>query len=165
LSAPEPSAAELVRRWRTRRLQILKTLPPELLAEYVKLGKLIKGVRLEQIQIEKEANGGVIDLSLATFSLPEGVTGTLTDPDTGASVRIPLALRRKQLAEFLKKNGPSTRNEISKGIAIPEGSLSILLSQSEFEQKSRGVWGLKGGEETRRSYFNLPPRNEADPKE
>jgi hypothetical protein len=38
----------LIRRWRERRREILKTLAPNLLAEYRKLGLLIKGVKAEE---------------------------------------------------------------------------------------------------------------------
>jgi hypothetical protein len=58
-------------------------------------------------------------------------------------VRLPLAVRRRQLAEFFKEYGPSARGRITEITGIPDGSLSAILKQPEFEQKVRGLWGLK----------------------
>jgi hypothetical protein len=59
-------------------------------------------------------------------------------------VRLRKSVSRQILINFLRANGPQTRQEITNKTAIPAGSLSELLAEPEFERHERGLWGLKG---------------------
>jgi hypothetical protein len=113
---------ELIARWRLRQQAILELLPPDLLAEYRRLDDLIAAVQAEESQIGRE----------------QMFVGTIV-----ARPRTPLSFHRKRLADFLRDHGPATRVKITSGTRIPMGSLSELLSGGEFEQRERGLWGLR----------------------
>jgi hypothetical protein len=116
---------ELIRRWRKRQREILeKRLFPEELEEYHKLARLIKEVRDEQAEKQREPSD----------------EGLFPEPK-----RVPLSEHREKLIAFLKENGSATRNQIIHATDIPSGSLSSLLKGREFEQVKRGLWSLKAG--------------------
>jgi hypothetical protein len=115
--------ADLIRRWRKERLEILKKrLFPEELAKWRRLGRLIQAVLKEQAEKKAEPKEELL------FPEPQ---------------RIPLSVQREKLVEFLKTNGKATRTQITYGTGIPPGSLSSLLKGKEFEQVKRGFWALK----------------------
>ena len=57
--------------------------------------------------------------------------------------RLPLVIRSEQVATFLAQHGPASRAEITEATGVPSGSLSEVLKLGPFEQKRRGLWGLK----------------------
>ena len=49
--------------------------------------------------------------------------------------------RAQQLAAFLERNGPSTRQEIIKGSQMPSGTVSFTLARNEFFVRGKdGRW-------------------------
>ncbi len=57
--------------------------------------------------------------------------------------RLPLSLQKLKLIAFMQKHGPVPRSFIAANTNIPAGSLSVLLSEEEFEQVERGIWRLR----------------------
>lgn len=120
---------ELIERWAARRKEILNTLPPKLLAEYRKLGALIRATGSE-----------VLRSTMTPRPAPPGSGRFFDFP------RIPLSHHKAKLVEFLKGKESATRGEIGAATGIPPGSLSKLLNKGkEFEQVKRGFWALKKG--------------------
>ena len=120
---------EMIRLRRKLRAEILKKLPPELQAEFHRLGKEIRQLR-KMIMATAESRGDVKPAMKGFFDLP----------------RIPLLRHKRTLIEFLLMHKePATRKEILAGTDIPYGSLSSLLKADEFEQVSHGLWKLKKG--------------------
>jgi hypothetical protein len=122
------TSGELIRRWRERRKEILRTLRKDLLAEFIHLGKQIAAVRQEEAKTEQQA----------TSPPRTGFLGPLP-----SSSRVSMAVHKFRLVEFLKQHGPSTRKEITTKTGIPEGSLSELLKRPIFEKQRWGIWALK----------------------
>jgi hypothetical protein len=130
---------ELLLRWRKRCREILSKLPPELLAEYRKLQRLIKGVCYEESiedgerwrQIGRKEGEEIIRRSRKR----------LFDP---TPTRIPLSVHKENLICYFIaiKNCRASRSEIVQRAHIPLGSLSELLAQKEFVQETRGFWRL-----------------------
>jgi hypothetical protein len=138
------TSSQLVVGWRKRRLEILKSLPAKLLAEYRELGRLIRGVQaaeLENARRRNEAQVG-IDTSMPLIALDPKAKATIGF--FPPSPRVPLSVHKKKLIDFLTAHGPSMRGEIAAKTGIPPGSLSELLGGNEFEQPRRGFWALKG---------------------
>jgi len=138
---------ELVRRWRDRRREILKTLPPELLAEYRRLGVLIQNVLVEQRAIskcKKLSDQERAELMEGTVRVPDLINRKVKQAleEVREESRIPLHRHRETLIAFLAEFGPSTRREIAAGTSIPAGSLSRLLRGPQFEQAAHGLWRL-----------------------
>jgi hypothetical protein len=155
---------ELISRWQKRRREILKLLPPELAAEYKRLGISIKAIKDEEAKVQNDhADDTELPEDLKESQPPTAETSSAFGPSSlfkpatlkpstafkpspwfSSQLRTPLRLHREKLVEFLKERGPSTRGEISSATGIPTGSLSELLSGDEFEQQERGLWSLKG---------------------
>jgi hypothetical protein len=139
---PRSFGADLLRRLRERRREILKALSPELLAEYRRLGIAIRTVIIEEGKstVAKCTNDGKFDALLAT------VFGhLLTSDEFGQQLkeRTPMSAHKKRLIDFLHDARMATRAQILASTGIPEGSLSQLLREPEFEQMERGTWRLK----------------------
>ena len=132
-----PSGA-LIRRWRKRQLEILKTiinkLPPDLLTEFRSLNRSIKLVRAEEEKIAREKNQGGTPLIAKP---PRGTLGLIFGPRTSMSAH------KRKLVAFLETTRSATRAEILSLTGIPDGSLSQLLREEDFEQLERGLWALK----------------------
>ncbi len=129
---PPLSSIDLVLRWRKRRQEILNKLPPELRAEYRRLGAAIRAVEDEEREHVIRTVAGVADNVQAT-AVP-----------IIAPTRLPLARHKATLIDFLRQRGaPVARAEITSSTTIPEGSLSQLLSDREFVQAGRGMWTLR----------------------
>jgi hypothetical protein len=114
---------QLIRRCRTKRAEILKTLAPELLAEYRRLGRVIRDLEAEE-EDSSPVNPPAKD---ALFNLP----------------RIPLAVHTEKVAAFLATRTAASRSEIAANAHVPIGSLSSVLKAERFEQIRRGYWALK----------------------
>jgi hypothetical protein len=127
-------AEELIRLWSDRRREILKTLPPDLLVEYRRLGVLIRGMRAQQYADARK--------SLQSNAQEEQEAYRLTRQDS-MRLRISLDDHREALIAFLAVHGPSARGEIVRRTKIPSGSLSILLQDQRFEQVKHGLWRLR----------------------
>jgi hypothetical protein len=123
------SSAELVRRWQDEKRQILDAQAPEVkkaIFRYLELDRLIREVRRVDARRKRE-----FEARMEAKAAEEGGS------------RVPLTVHKKKLIDFLREHGPSVRAEIANKTGIPPGSLSELLSSSEFEQLQRGFWGLK----------------------
>jgi hypothetical protein len=138
---------ELLRGWYERRREILKTLPPDLLAEYRQIGRLIKGVLKEQVnQIGPE--GGLLLGKLEPKTICKECHAELKEDGIMEQLqhikpfRVSLVRRKETLLKFLAERGPSTRGEILRETDIPPGSLSMLLQHPEFENAGHGLWRL-----------------------
>jgi hypothetical protein len=118
---------QFIQRWRSRRMEILRSLAPELRAEYRRLGRLIRDITAE-----------LSDSSPVGSVEPRESFGLVPS-------RIPLLDRKQKLIEFLRSREGATRVEITKATRIPAGSLSSLLKGAEFEQARHGFWTLKKG--------------------
>jgi len=109
-----------------------------------KLEELIKAIREEEEKSTREGKGKKQKTTIEpTVQQPKSTDRTLSAVGLIPS-RLPLAIHRRKLIEFLKEHGPATRGEIHSETGIPPGSLSELLSGDEFEQHIRGFWALKG---------------------
>jgi len=77
----------------------------------------------------------------------DSTNGTRTSASQAASARGRRAhgntgpTRKAQIHEWLKANGPATRNEIIEGSGLPEGTVGSLLSRTHdlFENRE-GKW-------------------------
>jgi len=155
------SSTELVRRWRLRQYQILKALPPDLLAEYHQLEALITVVEAKEtgttIRILKE--GLLAAFADAPSNSPQPqqeippvgpyyAAGYKSLCDgchrefSPQAPRIPMSVHKQRLIKFLGEYGQATRGTVTARTGIPEGSLSELLSGPEFVQVQHGVWAL-----------------------
>ena len=124
---------DLIARHREKQREILKTLKPELYAEYRRLGRKIKELRAEQAD---QTPVGASRRQHVLFALPP---------------RIPLFEHKKRVLEFLRNREGATRRQIMKATKVPPGSLSSVLKAKEFRQIRHGFWGLTRAvkEETR----------------
>jgi hypothetical protein len=117
---------ELLRRRRERQEEILKTLKPELYAEYKRF-----------------------EIEIATLQrmLAEEIREPLEAPSPQSFInlpRVPLMSHKIRLTTFLLgQKEPVSRKAILEATGIPPGSLSSLLQAKEFEQVVRGFWKLK----------------------
>jgi hypothetical protein len=75
--------------------------------------------------------------------------------------RIPMAIQRQRLVEFLLQHGACTRAVISERTGIPLGSLSELLKGDEFVQVLRGLWAHKDHQDVvKQPGTSAPPGSE-----
>jgi hypothetical protein len=123
ISASKMTVNDVLQRNRERRREILKTLKPELLAEYLRLGKFNQWLKAEQ------SDGSPVGVIPAK--------GFLDTP------RIPLLEHKRKLMNFLQIRGPARRREILKTTGIPPGSLGSLLKGQEFVSIQHGFWELR----------------------
>jgi hypothetical protein len=117
---PDPTVNELIARWRERRRQILDALPTTLRAEFYRLGAAIKSIK--SMFGERNTKIRVVH--------------------TPVSGRIPMSEHKKKAVDYLRQVESATRLEILANTGVPEGSLSQLLRDKEFEQVERGRWRL-----------------------
>jgi hypothetical protein len=133
------NARELIRRWKDRQSQILDMLPEAVRTEFSELTVAIRRAEAESMGTRKTTtrNGRH---SAAPLSAAPGDFVQLLEK---MSQRVPLEHRKQQVAEFLARNGPSSRSEILAQVGIPNGSLSnVLLDQELFQKGSGNRWLL-----------------------
>src|SRR5258708_17181916 len=119
---------ELIRRKIDKQKEILKTLKPELLAEFLRLQSEIGAIQ-KLVTDEKQEE------------LPPPFTGFLK-----ATPRIPLLNHKRALILFFSQcKRPVSRKQILAATSIPGGSLSSLLKAKEFKQVGHGMWALREG--------------------
>jgi hypothetical protein len=140
---------ELFHRWRKRRREILESLPPDLLAEYRRLGRLIQGMLNEQLaEIRRELkrskeSSEITEQEVRDFRRRAHESIDRAHEMSEKDRRTSLAFRRAELKTFFESHGPATRRQILEATSIPAGSLSELLKGEEFEQVHRGLWRLR----------------------
>src|SRR4051794_33313011 len=109
----EVTSTELLRAWRERRRDILRSLPPHLRAEYLTLGKAIKAVQ----QAES-----------ITRAAPRPSAKELIELVNLHQKRVPMSAQKRKLIEaIIMCGGTATRKQILMVTEIPAGSLSQLL--------------------------------------
>jgi hypothetical protein len=129
------NAFEAVQLLKARQNLILKGLPPDLLSEYREIESAVR--HIDWLIVQKGA-----DAQIKPFPLLRRLVSQAEDEGHRPS-RTPLAQRRMVLREYLSNNGPSSRSQILLHTRIPPGSLSLLLTQGEFERNPEGLWQLK----------------------
>lgn len=157
------NAKELVRRWKDRQTQILAMLPEAIRTEFHELTVAIRRAESEFAESKRASS--------AENGRPAIIGAGGTGEDFGQilekmSQRVPLESRKKQVAEFLAKNGPAMRSEILRAVEIPNGSLTnVLLDKELFEQNESGSWQLvkKASGEKPKGPPNAPPKPPAPP--
>jgi len=155
----------LVQLVKKRRRDILKELPPDSLAEYRRLGRLVKQMYAEAIRLgmahmrERSAELHLPNEKPATPAVKPGDKSKrqgLNLEGQLANKRTPLYKHKRMLMTWLRQHGPQTRAELIRHTRIPEGSISRILQDNEFVQLAHGLWGLRGQEEK--------PKKQDEPK-
>ncbi len=114
---------EIIRQLRSEQEEILKSLKPELLAEFKRLEKQIRMVK------KLVMNACRLD----DFDLP----------NENFAERLPLLKHKQRIIAYMRgKRQPVTRKEIISETLVPAGSLSSILKAREFEQIGHGLWQL-----------------------
>jgi hypothetical protein len=127
-------AFDMVRVLKARQNAILEALPPELLSEFREIEATLRYI---DEQLVKHGPGVKVDVGPRIQQL-------LEQPDSPLkAVRVPLAIRRIALQEYLARHGPASRADILLNTRMPPGTLSVLLNEPHVERGEDGLWRLK----------------------
>lgn len=128
-------AFEVVRQLKARRNAILlEHLPSHLLREVDEIEAAIR--QIDDVLLKQGVG--------ADAAIPPPLSHLIDEKLAAVqkTTRVPLAQRRETLRTYLTARGPATRAQIVTDTGIPAGTLSALLSDSEFESIGYGLWRL-----------------------
>jgi hypothetical protein len=118
----------------------LSSLPIRERDEYHRIKNTIKTIQEELLQ---RGEFGLIPRTDTPPSVVDQYVRQQVQRKLSAISAVTMEMRSDQLAEFLRKNGPSTRQQIYFGTGMPVGTINVLLSSGAFERCGHGIWGVK----------------------